>query len=282
MPFRPFSLMPIVGAMLLGGCALAPVDRTPPPTPVSPAQFEAGIDRLEAQLVGQCGLTQDMLAERAGQDRRMSADIREVGGLLRGLRGDVARLDQGDSETQTVVSECSAEAAGLGNKELVGRSEWVGLPDVGTYLKARIDSGANTSSLSATEVTTFERDGEDWVRFKLGLSDDDVVVESVRDEWIEAPVEREVRVVQSSGEESRPVVSLLMTLGPLREPVEFTLSDRTHLSYPILLGRRFLMDIAVIDVAEHYVHPRPEFSGGESAEEADDDEASDLDDQEQP
>jgi len=282
MPFRPFFLMPIVGAMLLGGCALAPVDRTPPPTPVSPAQFEAGIDRLEAQLAGQCGLTQDMLAERAGQDRRMSADIREVGGLLRGLRGDVARLDQGDRETQTVVSECSAEAAGLGNKELVGRSEWVGLPDVGTYLKARIDSGANTSSLSATEVTTFERDGEDWVRFKLGLDDDDVVVESIRDEWIEAPVEREVRVVQSSGEESRPVVSLLMTLGPLREPVEFTLSDRTHLSYPILLGRRFLMDIAVIDVAEHYVHPRPEFSGGESAEEADDDEASDLDDQEQP
>ncbi|HBS16512.1 MAG TPA: ATP-dependent zinc protease, partial [Halomonas sp.] len=43
------------------------------------------------------------------------------------------------------------------------------------------------------EITRFERDGEDWVRFKLALNEDDVVVEQIRDEWIEAPIERRVK-----------------------------------------------------------------------------------------
>jgi hypothetical protein len=51
-----------------------------------------------------------------------------------------------------------------------------------------------------------------------------------------------------------------MTLGPLREAVEFTLDDRTHLDGPVLLGQRFLMDIAIIDVARRHVHDRPTFS----------------------
>ena len=167
------------------------------------------------------------------------------------------------------------------NKTLLGRSEWVGLPSIGTYLKARVDSGANTSSLSASEITRFERDGEDWVRFKLALNEDDVVVEQIRDEWIEAPIERRVKIIQASGEESRPVISLLMTLGPIRENVEFTLNDRSHLDYPVLLGRRFMMDIATIDVAETYLHDRPEFPGGAPSEEAADDEAADQDDTEE-
>lgn len=157
----------------------------------------------------------------------------------------------------------------------------MGLPSIGTYLQARIDSGANTSSLSARDITPFERDGEDWVRFKLALNDDDVVVDHVRDEWIEAPVERRVRIVQASGDDSRPVISLLLTLGPLRENVEFTLNDRSHLEYPILLGRRFLLDIALIDVAETYRFERPEFPGGESADQAAEDEAADSDDSEE-
>ncbi|MAY70271.1 MAG: ATP-dependent zinc protease [Halomonas sp.] len=283
MPLRPTRFLSLAAAAMLGGCALAPVDAPPPPEPLTPSEFHAEIRGLETRLAGRCDLTHDMLSEQAAQDRRMTADIREVGSLLRGVRQDLAGLERGGSEPGPRTTQCEASTeSGIDNKELLGRSEWVGLPDVGTYLKARIDSGANTSSLSATDVTTFERDGDEWVRFKLGLNEEDSVVEAVRDEWIEAPVERKVTIVQANGEESRPVVSLLMTLGPLREQVEFTLNDRTHLSYPVLLGRRFLLDIAVIDVARHYLHDRPEFPGGESASEAADEEAADRDDQEQP
>ncbi|WP_413616545.1 RimK/LysX family protein [Halomonas cupida] len=263
MPFRPFSLLPLVGALLLGGCALAPVDDTPPPQTITPAEFDAGISRVVAEISGQCSTSQRLLADNAAQNSMMTADIREVGSQLRSLRSQVEALDSRSHQPRPVVSQCQPAVEGLANKELLGRSEWIGLPTVGTYLNARIASGANTSILSASEITNFERDGESWVRFKLGLNDDDEVVDSVRSDWIEAPIEREATLTQESGEETRPVVSLLMTLGPIREQVDFILSDRPSDDFPVMLGRRFLMDIAVVDVSQNNLHKRPEFNAGE-------------------
>ncbi|WFM69677.1 ATP-dependent zinc protease [Halomonas sp. CKK8] len=269
----------LLATLLLSGCTLLP-EREPPPPPVTSAEFQARIDRLEGAVTASCVTGQQArLDQQRQRQQALSADVREVGSLLRQLRGEVAQLGRPDDQPEA-TRECRDSQTRLDNKEILGRSEWIGLPGVGTYLKARIDSGATTSSLSATEITRFERDGENWVRFKLGLNDDDSVVDSVRDEWIEAPVERRVRIIQASGEESRPVISLLMTLGPLRETVQFTLNDRTHLDHPVLLGRRFLMDITVIDVAEQYLHERPEFPGGRPAEEAGADEAADRDEEE--
>ncbi|MFW3616047.1 ATP-dependent zinc protease family protein [Billgrantia antri] len=263
---------------MISGCALTP-ESAPEPT-LSPDAFEARIGQLEERIVQRCDRS-DALAAHDRQQAELLAELRDAGVTLRQLRGDIERLKQRGEEPTVVQAQCNDELSEtLAAKEMVGRSEWIGLPDVGTYLRARIDSGANTSSLSATEITRFERDGEDWVRFKLGLNEDDVVVEDVRDDWIERPVERRVRIMQAAGSESRPVVSLLMTLGPIRETVEFTLNDRTHLNYPVLLGRRFLMDIALIDVAEDYLHPRPEFPGGRPASEAAEDEINDRDEEE--
>jgi hypothetical protein len=270
----------LLASLLLSGCALPPGSQAEPDPLLSPDAFEARIARLEQNLSLHCERQDDQLVRHDKRQGELMAGIAEAGSQLRHLRGDIERLAQRGEEPVVVMGECNAQASDpLDGKALVGRSEWVGLPDIGTYLKARIDSGANTSSLSATEITRFERDGDDWVRFKLGLTEDDVVVEEVRDGWIEAPVERRVRIIQAAGSESRPVVSLMMTLGPIREAVEFTLNDRTHLNYPVLLGRRFLMDIALIDVAETYRHPRPEFPGGRPADEARQDEHTDRDDE---
>ena len=256
-------------AIVLSGCVALTEKPTPPP-PLTSTDFHQRMNTLEEALLASCDNTRldaELSSVTSRQDL-LIGDVREVGSLLRGMNGRLDRLDDDESEPVVVRRECAADELGIGNKAVLGSSEWIGLPDVGTYLKARIDSGANTSSLSAREITRFERDGENWVRFKLGLADNDVVVEAIRDEWIEAPIERRVRIIQATGEESRPVVTLMMTLGSIREPVEFTLSDRTHLDFPALLGRRFLLDIAVIDVAERYLHPRPEFPGGRPAAEA--------------
>lgn len=267
----------IVGsALLVTGCALPkPAPEGPPP--LDEAAFNMRMDRLQTQLSQQCSEAASLQQRQLGQQEVFTADVREVGSLLRLLRNDVQQLDARNQESIVIREECNVENDLLENKTLLGRNEWVGLPSIGTYLQAQVDSGANTSSLSAREITPFERDGEDWVRFKLALNDDDVAVDSVRDEWIEAPIERRVRIVQASGEEVRLVISLLLTLGPLSENVEFTLSDRSHLSSPVLLGRRFLLDIAIIDVADAYRFERPEFPGGEPANQAAEDEAADSD-----
>ncbi|MBZ0330386.1 ATP-dependent zinc protease [Halomonas sp. ANAO-440] len=277
---RPLiAAMPwLLASLLISGCALTP--QVEPEPVLSPDAFDARIDRLEQTMALRCDQTEDRLSRHDLRQIEMMADVRDASALLQQLRGSIQRLEQRGEEPVIVMAECNEEAnASLGDKALVGRAEWIGLPDIGTYLRARIDSGANTSSLSAKDITRFERDGEDWVRFRLGITDDDIVVDKVRNEWIEAPVERRVRIVQAAGSESRPVVSLLMTLGSIREPVEFTLNDRTHLNFPVLLGRRFLMDIALIDVAETYLHPRPEFPGGRPAAEAEQDELNDQEEE---
>ncbi|RCV87438.1 ATP-dependent zinc protease [Billgrantia montanilacus] len=265
-------------SLLISGCALNP-EAEPEPV-LGPDAFDARIEQLEQTIALRCDQTEDRLSRHDLRHSEMLADVKNANALLRELRGNIQRLEQRGEEPVIVRAECNEpDDAPLADKELVGRSEWIGLADIGTYLRARIDSGANTSSLSAKDITRFERDGEDWVRFKLGVNEDDIVVDDVRNEWIEAPVERRVRILQAAGSESRPVVSLLMTLGSIREPVEFTLNDRTHLNYPVLLGRRFLMDIALIDVAESYLHPRPEFPGGRPAAEAAQDEINDQEEE---
>ncbi|MCC5883674.1 MAG: ATP-dependent zinc protease [Halomonas sp.] len=271
----------LLGSLLISGCALDPTSHSAPEPSLSPEAFEARMGQLEDQMALRCDRADSHLMRQDQRQAEFLSEMRDMGLTLRHLRGDIERLEQRGEEPVVVPAECNNELdESLSSKELVGRAEWIGLPEIGTYLRARVDSGANTSSLSATDVTRFERDGEDWVRFKLGLTDDDIVVENVRDEWIERPVERRVRILQAAGSESRPVVSLLMSMGPIRETVEFTLSDRTHLDYPVLLGRRFLMDIALIDVAENYIHPRPEFPGGRPAAEAAEDEINDRDEDE--
>lgn len=266
----------LLTASLISGCALT---QSPPPEPtptLHPQAFEARLAELEQQLTARCELQQVAFERQVEQTRALFTEVREVSNLTRHLRADVEQL--GD-EPAVITAQCDkAVDSQLSDKTVLGRNEWIGLPDIGTYLKARVDSGANTSSLSAKDITRFERDGENWVRFKLALRDDDVVVDQVRDEWIEAPVVRRVRVMQAAGNDSRPVISLPMTLGPIQEQVQFTLNDRSHLNYPVLLGRRFMMDIAMIDVSQSYVHPRPEFPGGAPSGQAREDEVDGDDD----
>ncbi|WP_447893441.1 ATP-dependent zinc protease family protein [Vreelandella sp. GE22] len=276
---RPTLIWLMATPLLLAGCAVNQPEPNEPP-PLSQASFDSRIQELESALVQQCD-TRSLQTEQTSQHQILVSNMHEVGNLLRVLQRDVADLEARGEEPLIVREECEIEQT-QSDKTLLGRSEWVGFPMIGTYLQARIDSGASTSSLSASDITRFERDGENWVRFKLALNEDDVAVEQVRDEWIEAPIQRRVRIVQASGEESRPVISLLLTLGPIRENVEFTLNDRSHLDFPVLLGRRFMMDIATIDVAQSYIHDRPEFPGGEPADQAADDEvADDQDDTEE-
>lgn len=264
--------------LVLGGCALPSSPDPRLDTLLTTSRFDNRIAELENALSAQCvtdSARRDETAQRLGD---LQDEVHEATSRLQALRGDIKRLDR---EPAVEVPDCPAsQDPALENKEVVGRSEWVGFPTIGTYLKARLDTGANTGSLSARDITEFERDGEDWVRFKLALDDDAAVVDRVRDQWIEAEVTRRVRIIQASGEESRPVISLLMRLGPIKQNVEFTLNDRTHLTYPALLGRRFMRDIVVVDVARHYLYERPEYPGGEPAAAAAEDEAADNDDEE--
>ncbi|UUM32622.1 ATP-dependent zinc protease family protein [Vibrio japonicus] len=136
-------------------------------------------------------------------------------------------------------------------KLILGAREWVYVPDLKQNFRARVDTGATTSSISATDIETFKRNGKSWVRFK-------VEHDGIKSDSIELPVKRRVKILQSTADDSqrRAVVEAWIQIGDLKQKTEFTLADRTHLRYPLLLGRSFIKGVAVIDVDESYIQDK--------------------------
>ena len=115
-------------------------------------------------------------------------------------------------------------------------------------VKAKLDSGAGTSSLNAMDVVEFERDGKKWVRFYMMNPTTSEKVE------FERKVKRYARVKEHSGDsQRRPVVLMDVKLGKSYIEREFTLADRSNFLYPVLLGRNFLSGVALIDTSRSFL-----------------------------
>ncbi len=138
---------------------------------------------------------------------------------------------------------------------LIGWREWLALPELGVpFIKAKIDTGARTSSLHALHVETFERDQQTWVRFDVHPLQRDarVTVSS------EAPV-REFRDVRSSsGHVSRrPVIITPAILLGQRFDLELTLANRVAMGFRMLLGREAVRGRFLIDTSHSFLSERP-------------------------
>ena len=127
---------------------------------------------------------------------------------------------------------------------LVGWRELVGLPDlVDVRIPAKIDTGARTSSLHATEVERFDRDGQRWVRFLLDLGEG-------RSEPVTCEVPRADRrtITSSNGEsQDRFIIKTRLQIGRHIYRAEFSLADRSDMQFPILIGRTALRSRFVVD-----------------------------------
>ena len=154
------------------------------------------------------------------------------------------RITQAEKISQSMMTEKLSQDS---DKVILGSREWVWIDNIGQHLKARIDSGATTSSISAVNQVQFERNSEKWIRFDLTIRKQSFTVE--------APILRWAQIQQASSEtpEKRAVVELWIQVGKLRQKVEFTLSDRRNMRYPLLMGREFFKDIALIDVGRAYI-----------------------------
>jgi len=153
---------------------------------------------------------------------------------------------------QEVIEACEARPQPVvmqADKLVVGQIEHVWIEPPGLLMSARIDSGAQSSSLHANNIVEFERDGSDWVRFDLDHDGREIT--------IERPVDKYVRVLQQSDKDGtrRPVVQMRIFIGDVKESFSFTLADRSHLAHAMILGRNFLTDIALVDVAQEFVQP---------------------------
>ena len=151
-----------------------------------------------------------------------------------------------------VVYKNKKEISKFKDKLMLGREENVFIEPSNILMRARIDTGAQTSSLDARNVEEFERDGKKWVRFTL--IDRRTNVSHI----LEKRVVRRADIVQSSLEgkyDTRVVVRLKIKVGDFSDFSEFTLTNRDHMDFPILIGRSFLKDIAIVDVSSRDLAP---------------------------
>ncbi|PLX40024.1 MAG: ATP-dependent zinc protease [Hyphomicrobiales bacterium] len=118
---------------------------------------------------------------------------------------------------------------------IIGWREWIGLPDLdGACIKAKIDSGARTSSVHAWNIRT-RRGPDGWqATFDLHPNQDD----NSHVLTVTAPIigMREIR--SSSGHvQERIVIRTRLQLAERVWPIEMTLSRRDEMGFRMLLGR---------------------------------------------
>lgn len=114
-------------------------------------------------------------------------------------------------------------------------------------IKTKIDTGAKTSSLGITRFDQIKKDGKDWARFS-------VEGPLLKATTLERPILRWTQIRRAATPvKRRPVVLLSACLGGYYKEAQFTLEKRAGMSYPVLIGRRFLDDKFVVASNKTYL-----------------------------
>lgn len=137
----------------------------------------------------------------------------------------------------------------------IGWREWVQMPDLGvTEIKAKVDTGADNSSLHAFNIERFDIDGVSHVRFdihprqrkrKPSIS---CVAEVVKERKVKNPGGRS---------ELRPVIKTRLVVAGEEIEALVNLTTRDEMTFRMLLGRRTIRNKFVVDPGRSYVGERP-------------------------
>lgn len=138
---------------------------------------------------------------------------------------------------------------------MIGWREWVSLPDLGLpVIRAKVDTGAKTSSLHAFNVEPYYDRGRLRVSFQIHplRTRKDLIV------TCDAPVV-DYRTVSDSGghREKRYVIMTRLLLGEVEFPIEITLANRESMMHKMLIGRTAMKHL-LIDPTHAFLLGKPE------------------------
>jgi hypothetical protein len=134
---------------------------------------------------------------------------------------------------------------------LLGWREWLALPGLGIgSIRAKVDTGARSSSLHVREQRLFEQDGQQRVRFLIEHGVDDALRGH-----LDAQVADQRDVTDSGGHrETRIFIRTLLRLPTGQEwPIELNLTERRNMAFPMLLGRSALRRRCLVEPARSWL-----------------------------
>jgi hypothetical protein len=148
----------------------------------------------------------------------------------------------------------SPKKAAAARLPVIGWREWVTLPEFGVAgIKAKVDSGARSSSLHAFSLKSFRRDGAAWVRFQIHP----VQRSTAASVDVEAPVLEYRHIRSSNGKSSRrPVIITQIELMGATWPIELTLASRDEMGFRMLLGREAIRNRFLVHTGRSFLARR--------------------------
>ena len=116
----------------------------------------------------------------------------------------------------------------------IGWREWISIVDVKDfYLKAKIDTGATISALHATHIKEYDFKGDKYVKFRL--------YQSKSYKMIKRPIVGYKTIKNSFGKKQlRPLINISIKIGNDTIDTIITLTTRSQMTYPVLIGRATL------------------------------------------
>jgi hypothetical protein len=146
-----------------------------------------------------------------------------------------------------------AEVTAKPGKKLlvIGALEYCDLPDLGIKnLPVRVDTGAATSSLHVDNLQEFKDKGRRWASFDI--SPDVHKVKTLIHAKARIVSKRKVKS-SSADTEKRVVITTTLSLGDRDWPIELTLTDRSAMTYLMLLGREAMAGRILVDPASEFL-----------------------------
>jgi hypothetical protein len=137
------------------------------------------------------------------------------------------------------------------DKKIIGWREWIQFPDFkNAKVKAKVDSGARTSSLHAYNVKVITEKGVKKVHFELFPNQDNKEGKVI----VKAPLVDYRNIKSSNGhQEKRPVIITPIKMFDEIWTVEITLTNRDIMGFRMLLGRQAIRNRFVIDVGRSFL-----------------------------
>lgn len=138
---------------------------------------------------------------------------------------------------------------------MIGWREWVSLPELGNViLKAKIDTGARTSSLHAWNLALLNENGEEYVTFELHPIQRD----NRKAAKCMAPlIDRRIIKSSTGHRQQRFVISTLAQVGQHRWPIELSLTRRDEMGFRMLLGRAAIREHFLINPGKSFLAGMP-------------------------
>ena len=134
-------------------------------------------------------------------------------------------------------------------KEVAGWIEMAKIMPGNVEVRAKLDTGAEISSLHCLCSSTFQRDGQEWVRFSVADWKGDVVE-------MERPVVRRAIIKRHFGaSQERLVITMPICIGSVLKEHEVSVVDRGGLEYSLLIGRNFMAGNLLVDSSVQYIRP---------------------------